>query len=104
MNTTTSFDKNHFNYYKEAIAVINKYIPQKKDSSEVREDLLNNPQFKSLMEVFPGLLCVLDFPTRGYTYVSGSMKNILGFKPEEFYEEGFKKTVTLFPESRMKLL
>jgi DNA-binding CsgD family transcriptional regulator len=76
--------------------VFNKYIPQKQE--DARKNLLNNSQFKSLMEIFPGMVWVMDIASQSYPFVSDNVKSILGYSPEDFYNEGFNLAAKVFYE------
>jgi DNA-binding CsgD family transcriptional regulator len=50
--------------------------------------LLNNSYFKNMFSGFPGFVLLHHYPTNNYIYASSSVKELLGYEPEEFYKGG----------------
>jgi hypothetical protein len=102
MKTITNLDVKTYNqFYKKYVKVFTDYLPKNHLSPEMGVELLANPQLRALMEMFPGIFCVADFQASNYLYVSENVRSILGYTPEDFYQQGVQKTFTLFSESQV---
>jgi DNA-binding CsgD family transcriptional regulator len=84
-------------YYKILTGLFEKYISKTEFTPEKRDELLRNSQLMSIMDLSPGIIWIADLKAQGYIFVSDNIKYILGYHPEEFYQHGLKKTVTIFP-------
>jgi DNA-binding CsgD family transcriptional regulator len=91
-------------YYRQASKVIWKYVPIDIIQFKTNEKPTNLPQFRSLTALFPSVVCAIDIKSKEYLYVSNNIASTLGYSPEEFYTEGFLKTIKLFPLSQLEIV
>src|SRR5437016_1466199 len=90
--------KSNTQFYKDAVKTFSKYSAI--NCGTLKQggfELMENKEFTEFMKISPGVFCIADLRGEAYVFLSENIKSILGYSPEEFYSEGLKKTVTLFP-------
>jgi DNA-binding CsgD family transcriptional regulator len=90
--------KSNTQFYKDAVKTFSKYSSIKNGTlKQGGYELMDNKEFMEFMKISPGVLCIADLRGQAYVFLSENIKNIMGYSAEEFYTEGLKKTVALFP-------
>lgn len=96
--------KTNLEYYRQAGKVIGQYIPTRISQNDKSYNLIDLPQFRSLTSFFPSIVCIIDIISKEYLYVSNNLFNILGYSQEDFYKDGFLKTVKIFPTNQLEIV
>jgi DNA-binding CsgD family transcriptional regulator len=96
--------KSNLEYYKQAGKVIGQYIPARIPQDIKPYKLIDLPQFRSLTAFFPSIVCIIDIISKEYLYVSKNLFDMLGYTQDDFYKEGFLKTVKIFPTDQLDIV
>lgn len=91
-------------YYSEVIKVLNKFVPKRTLLEKNPEALAQISGFNEFTRTFPGILCILDYSTRKYVFMSANSADIIGYRPDEFYEYGIAMSMTIFPEGQREVI
>ena len=70
---------------------------------EIEKYFNQYPFFKTLSDILPSAIYILDYRSNNYLFVSESCENILGYKNEIFYEKGRSFTSTLIHPEDLKI-
>jgi len=96
--------KSNLEYYRQATKVIGQYVPKSIPQNKRPANLIDLPQFRSLTSLFPSVICIIDIISKEYLYVSNNLFNMLGYSQEDFYKDGFLKTVKIFPPDQLEIV
>lgn len=84
-----------FRFLSELKKVAKKYIVHDVSDTIKAEAFLENRQFNHFMNLLPGIVCLIDLQSLQYVYISGNVKSILGYPPDDFYKGGIEKALSL---------